>query len=384
MWTLAIVLALCGVAHADLENSRTNFLRQQRGGPLQEQQMHRKLAAFVIPYRLLWRIEIGNNYDEDRQPTAAEYEGVRNATEYWFDSANAEHYAGANFTYIDTECDLILVNETTWDAGADHPHQIQLECNANFDAEQLDDLPNNVDFISTINTEYNFKNFTHNYLWEASPADNIFRYSQGVGYNMTDNGPAAPAGGTAAPTRPVSPQLGPDPRFSKLYALPFAIVWEMAVYEGGVDRQPTEEDYDGMRAATREWFIAQISAIYAGQSDKFTLNSFGLQNDPEPTYTAGIGIEHPHKIRQNAYPIFNANSLSDLPTVGMLLQNANTQFDITSYIVDYLRWADPASSVFRDTGLVKFTSSTAQPAGPVNMPDSSTTTTSRAFLNSFP
>ncbi|CAB9513580.1 expressed unknown protein [Seminavis robusta] len=121
------------------------FLSTSAQPPLQ-QQGRRRLEPFTIPYALMWRIEIGNGIPyPDREPTPEEYEGVRQSTVDWFNSAHDAFYEDADFTFVDTNCELVP-EETSWDPATNYPHKIQMHCFANFDAPAIEDLPTNVEF----------------------------------------------------------------------------------------------------------------------------------------------------------------------------------------------------------------------------------------------
>ena len=65
-------------------------------------------------------------------------------------------------------------------------------------------IPPQNDFILSINADYDFRDFVQNYLWNANPGSNIYRYSQRVGYTLSDNGAPGPSG-------PVAPTATPQP-----------------------------------------------------------------------------------------------------------------------------------------------------------------------------
>jgi hypothetical protein len=177
-------------ATQDVHLAKEQYLRgNDIAKPQQQHGQQRRLDTFTIPFSHLWRIEIGNGFSEpDRAGTDEEYEGVRQATVDWFDAANAAHYANSTaFTFTDSTCDLDMEG-TSWDPTSDYPHKIQLQCGANFEAATIDDLPTNIEYILAINQDYDFEDFTRNYLWNAPPPTNIYRFSQRVGYTLTDSG----------------------------------------------------------------------------------------------------------------------------------------------------------------------------------------------------
>lgn len=327
------------------------------------------MATFTIPYALLWRIELGNGFPgPDRVPTDEEYLGVQEATVNWFDVSHAAYYANdESITFVKTTCDLIDA-DTSWDADADYPHKIQFYCYAEFEADTIMDLPSNIDFILNINNDYDFEDLTRNYLWTAPPDDNMFRYSQRVGYTLTDSGPTTPGSPNApapAPTAPApTPPIGNLPEFSGEYVLPFSMTWEMAVGQESVDRQPSQEAYDAMTQATIDWLTDETNAEYAGQTSSFRLSRIVVNSDPEPTWTQGQ--QYPHRIPQDNFAIFSANSLDDVPSVIDFLQTVSANYDVTNFIESYLRATGPEDSILREVTLVRYQSSTTSPAGPVN------------------
>ena len=194
--------------------STTHQLRHNHHLPRDNEHQHRRLEVFAIPFRLQWRIEVGNGFpQDDREPTAEEYEGVRQATEDWLNSAIATHYVEdtTDFTFLQASCDLVQEG-TSWSSiqpEDTYPHKIQLECLANFDADNVEDLPTNIEFILDINTDYDFEEFTRTYLWNAAPPTNLFRYSERVGYTLTDTGPTAPGEPSLASSSAPAPMTAP-------------------------------------------------------------------------------------------------------------------------------------------------------------------------------
>jgi hypothetical protein len=334
------------------------------------EQGQRRLVTFTIPFSHLWRIEIGNGYpDADRAGTSEEYESVRQVTVDWFDAANAEYYSNAtDFSFTDTQCDLIM-EDTAWDPSADYPHKIQLQCGANFEADSVEDLPTNIEFILSINQNYDFEDFTRNYLWNAPPPTNIFRYSQRVGYTLTDSGAvigpstSAPVAPTEAPVTTTPAPTPPAGTFSGTFVVPLGITWEMAVDPSATDREPTPEEYSGMLNATIAWMTAELNAAYADQSDTFVLSQFLATNE---NTTWSEGETYPHIIPQDTYAIFNANELSDVPDGMDLMEVMSSDFDVTKFIEDFLRNAEPDDSIFREMTVVRYTSTITTPAGPLN------------------
>lgn len=187
-------------------------------------QYHRSLGAFVLPFKLLWTIQIGNSFPGgDRQPTAAEYEGVRQATIAWFSKEIPVYYAGAPFTFVDFTATL---NRTTWDTSLEYPHQILFHCQVIWNARTLSDLPTIYDFLSGTSTSanYPYRDFITQYLWNADPQSprSIFQYTQGLGHTTNSFGTAGPLSGpiTPAPVVTTGPVVTPAPVMPSAPATP--------------------------------------------------------------------------------------------------------------------------------------------------------------------
>jgi hypothetical protein len=196
----------------DIAITSFNFLEKEV--PYAQEKNHRSLAAFVLPFQLLWRIRIGNGFSPDRQPSPSEYQGVRQATFQWFSAEIPQYYAGESFTFLSFAASL---NETTWDSSLsspeDFPHEILLDCEVLWDADSLEEIPTVEGFLLNMQADYPFDEFTQQYLWNANPQNprSIFQFSDGVGYRSNDFGTAGPAPGpeTAPPVGIPAPVAAP-------------------------------------------------------------------------------------------------------------------------------------------------------------------------------
>ena len=327
-------------------------------------------SVFSIPYSLLWRIEIGNGFGSDRQPTEDEYEGVRQATVDWFNVAIADHYSGTEVDFAEVECEL-QTEGTSWveTATDNYPHKILLHCEAFFSAAALDGIPTMNGFVLDINTDYDFRQFVQEYLWNASPASSLFRFSQRVGYTLSDNGQVGPVGGSTtepvptAPTdAPVDPPSGPTLEFSGRYALPFGIAYNLALFDTATDREPTEDEVEGVRSQTAEWLTDSIQTVFADES-AFRLDQV-VVNVNDYTYTEAL--EFPYVVDLNAFVIFNADALSDLPSVIQFLTIISGEFDVQALVEDYIHAASPEDNLFHDTARLQYTTGTTTPAASVS------------------
>lgn len=166
-------------------------------------QQHRSLAGFVMPFQIRWRFNIaeGSGFPEDRQPTDAEYEGIRQANIDWFTVEIPFFYADeSGFTFREIDCSL---TDTTYTPGEDWVHNIVQFCEAIWDADAMSDLPTVSEFLVDMNANYLLDNFVANHLRSADPQDprSLFQFASRVGYVTTNSGTTSPlpTDGTPAP-----------------------------------------------------------------------------------------------------------------------------------------------------------------------------------------
>jgi len=332
-------------------------------------QQDRKLEVYSVPFTLFWRIEIdGKEYQgELREPTAEEYDGLAEAVVNWLNTkSDAHYYEGeeaeyddSDFSFVDNTCEVVP-EETAFDPNAKdgYPYRIMMNCNANFEAEELNYIPSSMDYIMNINEYYDFGGFTQAYLWNAAPEESIFQYTQSIHYHLSTDGSMGDASGSFATgnasssTTPVAtaPSLSVIPGdFTESYVVPFSMEWHMAV--GDQDRQPTPEEYDGMLKATMDWFTYELTEFYADQADVFVMSEFGASIDPSPIYnasgaaTGGEYGDYPHKIPMECFVIFKSDDMSNVPSVADVLQVTSQNFDMTLYLTTYLRNAEPSDNI---------------------------------------
>lgn len=173
-----------------------------------ENQFHRSLADFVLPFSIRWRFTIFDveGAPEDRQPTEAEYDGIREATVDMFAVEIPRVYENEDdFSFQEISCEIEdVLYDPTVDQETEFVHQILLFCDVTWDAENLEDTPDIVTFLNDLNADFVLDNFVENHLRDANPEDppSLFRFSQRVAYITDENGtrgPAPPAEETEAP-----------------------------------------------------------------------------------------------------------------------------------------------------------------------------------------
>ena len=169
-------------------------------------QQHRNLAGFVMPFQILWRFDIaeGPGFPDPREPTAAEYEGIRQANMDWFDVEIPQFYAAneTDFVYREIDCEI---TETIYSPDAtEWVHQVIHACDVIWDADGIGDLPTVARFLTDMSsTRALLDSFVADHLRSADPQDprSIFQFASRVGYVTSNLGTTSPlpTDGTPAP-----------------------------------------------------------------------------------------------------------------------------------------------------------------------------------------
>lgn len=186
-------------------------------------QQHRNLAGFVMPFQILWRFDIaeGPGFPDPREPTAAEYEGVRQANMDWFDVEVPNFYAAntSDFTYQSIDCEI---TETIYSPDADPEelewvHQVIHACDVVWGADAIGDLPTVGTFLTDMSSTRDLLDrFVNDHLRSADPQDprSIFQFASRVGYVTSNLGTTSPlpTDDTPAPntsTETAAPSMAP-------------------------------------------------------------------------------------------------------------------------------------------------------------------------------
>jgi len=180
------------------------------------QRQHRSLADFLMPFQITWRFNIaeGAGFPSDRQPTDAEYEGIRQANMDWFAVEIPLFYADeTSFSFQNIDC---TVTDTTYDPAAseeDWVHTIVQACEVVWDADTIEDLPPVPEFLVDMNADYLLDNFVANHLRSADPQDprSLFQFASRVGYVTTTIGTTSPLPGNDTPAPSMGGGPGPVP-----------------------------------------------------------------------------------------------------------------------------------------------------------------------------
>lgn len=185
-------------------------------GSTSSAQQHRNLAGFVMPFQILWRFDIaeGPGFPDPREPTADEYEGIRQANMDWFDIEIPKFYAAnvSDFVYREIDC---VITETIYSPdAAEWPHQVIHACEVIWDADTIGNLPTVSRFLTDMSSSRTLlDSFVTDHLRSADPQDprSIFQFASRVGYVTNNLGTTSPlpTDDTAAPTEGAPPTQAP-------------------------------------------------------------------------------------------------------------------------------------------------------------------------------
>lgn len=178
-----------------------------------QDQYHRSLAGFLMPFQIQWRFVISEDpgVPEDRQPSEAEYDGIRQATEDWLTVEIPFFYAdAAGFAFREIAC---RVTDTSYEPTEEWVHNVFQICEVTWESESIIELPTVEQFLTDMRSNYLVGNFIDPYLQSADPQDprNIFQFAGRVGYITTISGTTGPLPGedTPAPVTPMPTTMPP-------------------------------------------------------------------------------------------------------------------------------------------------------------------------------
>ena len=209
----SLLVLLSGSAATDSVISSPTSTHAGSSSSSSSAQQHRNLAGFVMPFQILWRFVIaeGPGFPDPREPTEAEYEGIRQANMDWFDIEIPKFYApnASDFTYREIDCEI---TETIYSPdAAEWQHEVIQACDVIWDADTIGALPTVARFLTDMNNRAMLDSFVADHLRSADPQDprSIFQFASRVGYVTSNLGTTAPlpTEGTPAPTvgAPVAP-----------------------------------------------------------------------------------------------------------------------------------------------------------------------------------
>lgn len=344
-------------------------------------QLDRQLQQdYKLPFSITWDIAIGNG-GTDRQPTQQEYEWVVEATENWFTENTEREYDSVDgLDPQGVDCTL-QSDQTLWDSTATYPHRIYMVCETTFQATSVTLVPSAVDYLVTLNENYPVREFIINYLLTTGD-DSLFHFSQRVAYLTNSDINTSPGGGGTpanTPTPANNPQPTPSPQtppsFSSSWWLPARLEFNVAVNSIVQDRQPTQAEYEGFQVAVQQWLKDSLRNAYSNENDFYVSDVLSSISSSDWDSTDNL----PHQIVFNAYVVYNADNKADIPSLEEFFATMRTDsVDFTTFLTDYLRYAEPNDSHFRSVtsglyssqqnGPIISAGSTPNPAAPPSTP----------------
>jgi len=352
----------------------------------------RRLEEFSIPYSITWNIGIGSD-GMDGQPTDQDYDNVVTATIDWFRTTTEQIYGntatGTGLSLVDITATLVP-EETLWNSNETaFQHVVEIDVEAIFEANDINDVPTSVVFLVDLNQESNVIDFITNHLFPTVSDDSVFQFTQRVSYATRTRGATEPSDGSggggggggggeeegdqSAPTATLpAPALSTlvesDTSFSNTYILPLALEFNVGVGTSVQDRQPSAQEYEGFAEAVNKWMFDSLSTVYMGDSE-FRLAEV-TSDITGTTWDASLERGVRHKIELDTFVHFNANSLRDVPGLAAFFATLRTDdISLQEFLATYLRGVQPSDSLFRSTNTAQYN---ARQNGPRVPADSNT------------
>lgn len=237
-----------------------------------------------------------------------------------------------------------------------------LDASAIYRSTSLSSIPSLVEFFATLRSnQVSLLDFVQRYLRNSSPSLSIFRYSVVAQYTTDQNGPRLPADATSPPGSnpaprpptlpPVASTPAPVPADALLATVYTVSNWTYTVSgEFGIpDRQPTQEEYEGLAASTHEWLTRIFSQFYNVDNQNLNLPTFvGI----ESALVDGIyrpNNERPHLMIFNYNITFSLDPDDPTEVVPFIddIFGVIEQADISQYVFLYAHTSEPIdTSVF--------------------------------------
>lgn len=234
---------LLGLLALDGAHARLSGLKRKVSLLEDEYQGHRKLAEFRTPFVITWRIEIGNGAS-DRQPTAAERQGVVDATSGWLEDNINNIYGNTLGLQLANLQASLVSSQTSWNPGAvEYPHTIQINCTAIWQANSAQVVPEVTSFLLKINAQATVNDFIVHYLLVDGPSTSIYHFSQRVAYALATLDAASGPSPSVPTASSGTPAPAPTVSFPNTYVIPIKITFALGMGPSFSYREPTAQEY---------------------------------------------------------------------------------------------------------------------------------------------
>ena len=180
--------------------------------------------------------------------------------------------------------------------------------------------------------------------------------------------------------------------YSDEFLIPFELVWNMAFSNTtDLSEQPTEEDYQGLMAATAAWLTESIHQAVFNTNPFDTTDNFELDRIDMSNFGASIffpAVAYPSTVRAEVSCFFRANKWSDLPSTLQFLVAFSQQFDRSSWINDFMTNPEfyndnDDSSIFQSVTAVQYSAQPSQTITATNVSPESLATLSVSIPTAF-
>ena len=160
------------------------------------------------------------------------------------------------------------------------------------------------------------------------------------------------------------------PTYSDEFVIPFELVWNMAFTNTtDLSEQPSEEDYQGLLAATAAWLTESINTAVFNTDPFDTTDNFELDRIDLSHFGASIffpAAAYPSTVRAEVSCFFRANVWSDLPSTLQFLVAFSQQFDRSRWINNFMTnpeyYNSSSSSIFQSVTALQYS---AQPSSKI-------------------